>query len=173
MAAVGQTNRPSAAAQTAIADLFRFDILLAGKESTVKPVRPKATRENQRNLPATVLAAMEQRPEPAPSALPKTLSCTRPSVLIAPPAIPAGPWRMKLGANLARLEHTREGLKALLATLPDLIAVDRTSTQIEVQKACEEIGSLRSEQAIHVPQPPEPPSAVPERWPELGTQLMP
>src|ERR1035437_1209648 len=66
-AAGGQGLRPAAVAQAAIADVFRFDILLAGRSSAAKPVRPKAPAAAQCKLPAAVLVAMDQRPEPVPS----------------------------------------------------------------------------------------------------------
>lgn len=71
VAAGGGTAKRPVAPQTAIADLFRFDILLAGKGSTVKPVRPKPASEIQHKLPAEVLVAMGQRPEPVQASMPK------------------------------------------------------------------------------------------------------
>jgi hypothetical protein len=172
-AAGGQASRPSRTAQAAIADVFRFDILLAGKESPAEPVRPKAPTATQYNLPAAVLLAMEQRPEPVPSVMPKTLSSAHPRFMFAPPARPAGPWRMKWDGNMAHLEHAQQALQAALAMVPDLNAADRKSIQIEVDKACEQIGTLRMQQADHAPGPPEPPVRLSGPWSELGTQLMP
>jgi hypothetical protein len=112
VAAGGQASRPAGTAQAAIADVFRFDILLAGKESPAAEVRPKAPSATQRNLPAEVLLAMEQRPEPVPSVMPKTLSSGHPHFMFTPPARPAGPWRMKWDRNMAHLEHTQQALQA-------------------------------------------------------------
>jgi hypothetical protein len=176
VAAGGQASRPAGTAQAAIADVFRFDILLAGKESPAAEVRPKAPSATQRNLPAEVLLAMEQRPEPVPSVMPKTLSSAHPHFMFTPPARPAGPWRMKWDGNMAHLEHTQQALQAALATVPDLSSADRKSIQIEVDKACQQIGTLRMEQAIHTPDPagpPEPPVRLFGAWPEPGAQLMP
>jgi hypothetical protein len=173
VAAGGQTNRPSAAAQTAIADIFRFDILLAGKEPTAQPVQSKATPGKQYKLPTAVLVAIGQRPEPVRSAMPKTLACTRARFMIVPPASPAGPWHLNLEANMARLEQTKNRLQALLATVQGLTAADRKSVQMEVDKACAGIGSLQMEQAIQAPEPPEPPADLPETWPEPGAPLLP
>jgi hypothetical protein len=49
----------------------------------------------------------------------------------------------------------------------------RKSIQIEVDKACQQIGTLRMEQENRVLGPPEPPVRLSGAWPELGTQLMP
>lgn len=170
VAAGGGTAKRPVAPQTAIADLFRFDILLAGKEFTLQPVRPEAAPKRQRKLPAEVLVAMGQRPEPVSSAIPKTLACARPRFMIT---APVGPWRMKLGANMARLEHRQEGVNVLQGTLTGMSAADRNSIQVELDKACEQIGSLRMEQAIHVAEPLEPLAAIAEAWPEVGSQIMP
>jgi hypothetical protein len=177
-AAGGQTNRPSAAAQAALADIFRFDILLAGKEPIARAVQSKAAPEKQYHLPAAVLVATLQRPEPVSSVMPRTLACTRPRFMIAPPARPAGAWSMNLEANMARLEPTQRGLRALLATVQGLTFTDRKSIQIEVDKACAQIGVFRSEPMLQAPEPPEPaasfpPADLPDAWPERGTQLMP
>ena len=172
-AAGGKAIGPSVAAKTAIADVFRFDILLAGKESPGTSSPRKAVSEKQFNLPAAVLIALEQRPEPVPSAMPKTLACTRPRFMLAPPVRPAGPWRVQLDANMARSEQTQHGLRSLLTTVPGLTVAQRRSIQAEVEKACEQIGSLRMEETIQAPQPPEPPADFPEAWAGRSTQLMP
>lgn len=175
----GQKNKPSAAAQSALADVFRFDILLAGKESAVKPVRPKPALEAKCNLPAAFLAAMQQRPEPVYSVMPKTLSNTRPRFMFAPPSRPAGPWRVQLDtANMARLEQTQKQLQATLEIVPGMSAADRKSIQIEVDNACARIDSLRREQLLVAPDFPGPtvdyiPADMPDAWPARGIQLMP
>ena len=173
VAAGGQASRPAGTAQAAIADVFRFDILLAGKEPPPAQVHAKAATAAQRNLPPEVLLAMEQRPEPVPSVMPKTLSAAHPRFMFAPPAKPAGPWRMKWDGNMAQLEHTQQALQAALATVPDLSSADRKSIQIEVDKACQQIGTLRMEQGDRVPGPPDHPVRLSGAWAELGTQLMP
>jgi len=176
VAAGGQNSRPSRTTQAAIADVFRFDILLAGKEQPAEQVRPKAPKATQYILPGEVLLAMKQRPEPVASAMPKTLSSARPHFMFTPPGKRAGPWRVKWDGNIAHLEHTQQALQAALAMVPDLTAADRKSIQIEVENACAKVGSRRMEQAIHTPDPagaPEPPVHLSGAWPELGTQLMP
>jgi hypothetical protein len=172
-AAGGQNGRPSRTTQTAIADIFRFDILLAGKEPPAEQVRPNAPTATRYSLPPAVLLAMEQRPEPVPSAMPKTLSSARPRFMFSPPARPAGPWLMKGDGNMAHLEHTQQAVQAALAMVPDLTAADRKSIQVEVDQACEQIGSLRMQHADHVPGPPESPARPSGARPELGTQVMP
>jgi hypothetical protein len=182
-AAGGQTSRPSAAAQTAIADIFRFDILVAGKEATAQPVRSAAAAEKQYSLPTVVLAAMRQRPEPVPSAMPRTLVCSRPRLSMAPPARPDEPWRMDLGrmdleASMARVENAQRGMQALLTAVQGLTDADRKSIQVEVDKACAQIDAFRAEPLVHAPEPPEPDSGfasadLPAAWPEPGAQLMP
>ena len=170
VAAGGQASRSAGTAQAAIAEVFRFDILLAGKESPAEPVRPKAPKATQYILPAEVLLAMEQRPEPVPSSMPKTLSSAHPRFMFTPPARPTGPWRMKWDGNMAHLEHTQAGLQAALAMVPGLTAADRKSIQIEVENACAQTGALQMEQTTHSP---EPSAQLSGAWSELGAQLMP
>jgi hypothetical protein len=173
----GQASRPSRTAQAAIADVFRFDILLAGKESPAEQARPQRTpTATQYILPGEVLLAMKQRPEPVPSAMPKTLSSAHPHFMFTPPGKPVGAWRVKWDGNMAHPEHTQQALQAALAMVPDLTAADRKSIQIEVENACAKTGARRMEQAIHSSDPegpPEPPIHLSGAWPELGTQLMP
>jgi hypothetical protein len=185
-AAGGQTSRPSTTAQTAIADIFRFDILLAGKEPSAQPVQSTKVPEEPRKLPMAVLVAMQQRPDPVPSVMPKTLSCTRPRFMITPPGRPGRPVSMHLDGNMALLEQTQARLQALLATVQGLTADDRKSIQSEVDKACAQIGNLRAEPLPLVSEPSEPtmglpsadlphtwPDTRPDTWPEPGTQLRP
>lgn len=174
VAAGGRASRPVATAQAAIADIFRFDILLAGKEQPAAPVRAKAVPVPKCELPEVVLFARQQRPEPVASIMPTTLSDPHRRWMFTPPAKPAGVWRMKPDERIARLEHTQESLKAVLATVPGLSSADRKSIQVEVDKACEQMGALRMEQSEHVPEPPEPPVRHARAWrPESGVQLMP
>jgi hypothetical protein len=174
-AAGGQATRPVASAQAAIADVFRFDILLAGKDSRAKrqPARPQAASSTQHNLPAAVLLAMNQRPEPVPSPLPQALSNQHPRFRFALPAKPAGAMRMKWDARTAHLEHTQKDLRRILATVPGLTATDRESIQSEVDKACAQVGALRMERAKYASEPPEPPTPRFDEWPARRVQLMP
>jgi hypothetical protein len=173
VAAGGQASRPVATAQAAIADIFRFDILLAGKEKPAAPVHPKAAPAVKCELPEAVLFARLQRPEPVASVMPKTLSNSHRPWMFAPPAKPAGAWRMKLEEKTAMLEHTQENLKAALATVSGLSAADRKSIQVELDKACDQIGAIRMQQWDRVPGPPELPVRHFGSWSESGAQLMP
>lgn len=174
-AAGGQASRPVASAQAAIADVFRFDILLAGKDSRAKrqSVRPQTAPTTKYSLPAAVRLAIGQRPEPVSSPFPQTLSNQHPRFRFALPVKPAGAMRMKWDERTARLEHTQMDLQRILATVPGLTATDRESIQNEVDKACAQIGTLRVERAKYAPEPPEPPAAHIAEWPARGTQLMP
>jgi hypothetical protein len=174
----GHKNRPSAGTQAALADVFRFDILLAGKASAAEPVRPKPAPETKCNLPAAFLVAMEQRPEPVYSVMPKTLSGTRPHFMIAPPSRPAGPWPIQVSANMAQWEQSKKQMQAALAIIPGISAAERKSIRAEVDNACTRIDSLRKQQLIRVPEPPElwgefTSADRSENWPERGGQLMP
>jgi hypothetical protein len=172
-AAGGHASKPSAVVQAAIADVFRFDILVAGKDAPAKPVRPKAPAYRQRVLPSAVLLAMDERPEPVPSVMPKTLSGTHPRFLLTPPARPSGPWGIKWDARMARLEHTQKNLRAVIAMVPGLTAADRESIQMEVNKTCAQMGTLRMERVNQGPEPPEPPVAPAEAGLERATQIIP
>ena len=175
VAAGGQAPGKTSAAQTALADVFRFDILMAGREPAVKRAQPKPAPQKLFNLPETVLLAMAQRPEPVSSAMPKTLSYTHPRFQIAPPARPAGPWRVKLNVEMSHLGQNPKKLHAVLATVPGLSAADQKSIQVEVQQACEQVESLRRMQrAIRIPPPPEPPMEPSDTFAEpSGLPLMP
>jgi hypothetical protein len=174
-AAGGQVSRPVASAQAAIADVFRFDILLAGKDARAKqqPARPQTASAPQHSLPAEVLQAMSQRPEPVPSPIPQTLSTPHLRFRFALPVKPAGVMRMKWDERTAHLEHQQKNLQRILATVPGLTATDRESIQTEVDKACAQIGTLRVERVKYAPEPPELPVTHFDEWPARGTQLMP
>ena len=171
VAAGGKTTAPAAAAQTAIADVFSFDILLAGKQPTVHPKAPPA--KSPMRLPEVVLVALQQRPEPVQSAMPQTLTCVRTRLAMSPPARPGRRWNMELNANLARLEHAHASLVSLLATVPGLSPADRRSIEKQAEKAGEQIGSLEKADAMRAQLPPELQTEMPEAWPEHGRQLMP
>ncbi len=165
-AARHQVSQPSEGYEASLADVFRWDILLAGKESPAKPVKPKAAPARQYKLPETLQCALQQRPEPVPSSFPQRLSDAHPRFRFAPPSKPAGGWRMNWDERVARLEHTQEGLRMVLQTVPGLSSADRKSIQAEVSKACAQVGSLRIEHAARVPEPPEPLLDLPKDWPE-------
>lgn len=166
-AARGHAGQTSARSEASIADVFRWDILLTGQEPAAKPARAVAPKPRQFSLPPALLCALEQRPEPVPSVFPKTLSNAHPHFMFTAPGKPAGAWQMKWDARMASLEHKQEGLRVVLATVPGLTPADRQSIQVEMDKACAQVGSLRMQQAMPAPEPttdlpgvwPEPPSA--------------
>lgn len=161
----GHAVQPSTRSQASIADVFRWDILLVGQESRAKRVQPVAPRPRQFALPAAVLCAQQQRPEPVPSVFPKTLSIgARPRFMFTLPGKPSG--QMKWDEQVAHLEHTQYSLRAVLDTVPGLTSADRKSIQVEVNRACAQIGSLRKERTVEVAEPPEPPVDLPGDWPE-------
>ncbi len=165
-AAHGQVAQPSEGYQASLADVFRWDILLAGKESPAPPVYTKAVPTKQFKLPQTLLCALRQRPEPVPSTFPQRLSGVHPRFHFAPPSKPAGGWRMQWDERMALLEHRQEGLRVVLQTVPGLSPADRRSIQAQVDKACAQVGSLRMQQAARMPEPPEPLLDLPKDWPE-------
>lgn len=164
-AARGQVARPSGGYQASIADVFRWDIMLAGKEPQAKPVRQEAAPARKYKLPEALLCALEQRPEPVPSVFPQRLSGIHPRFYMAPPSKPAGAWRMKLDAQMARLEHEQETPRVALPTMPGLSPSDRKSIQNQVDRACAQVRSLRMEQAVRIPDPAEPFVELTSGWP--------
>jgi hypothetical protein len=165
-AARGHAGQPSVRSQASLADVFRWDILLTGQEPAAKPVRPAAPKPRQFRVPPALLCELQQRPEPVPSVFPKTLSNAHPRFTLTPPGKPNGAWQMKWDARMASLEHTQEGLRVVLATVPGLTPADRKSIQVEVDKACAQVGSLRMQQAMQAPDSPEPPMELPGKWQE-------
>jgi hypothetical protein len=178
VAAGRQAKKSSAITQSAIADVFRFDILLAGKESKAKAERPKTPSVQKYILPQEVAMAVSKRPEPISSPMPKTLLCTRPRFGIAPPARPAGQWRIKIEASTAGLAQTQAHVKALLATVPDLTDANLSSFRIEVDKACTQSTTPRVEQWNDMREAPQPPDGFTfadfsDAWQQRSMRLMP
>jgi|GEM_PF-2530710 len=165
-AARTHTGKPATASQASLADVFRWDILLVGQESSVKPARTVTPKSRQFSLPEAFLVAQQQRPEPVPSPVPKTLSCTRPRFAFAPPPKPSMAWQMKWDGHMAGMKQMRHNLHAALATVPGLTAADRDAIQVEVDQACAQVGALRNLPAAPLPDPPEPPVLPAAAWPE-------
>jgi len=164
-AARGRTAQPSARSQASLADVFRWDILLTGQESAAKPA-PRATpKPRQFTLPPALLCALQQRPEPVPSVFPKTLSNAHPRFVFTPPGRPAGAWQMKWETHVSKLEQMKDGLRVTLTTVPGLTSADRQSIQAEANRACEQVGALRIQQALPAStNPPDPPADLPREW---------
>jgi hypothetical protein len=164
-AARGHAGQPAARSQASLADVFRWDILLTGEASPAKPARATAPKPRQFNLPPALICALGQRPEPVPSVFPKTLSNRHPRFVFTPPGKPAGAWQMKWETHVSKLEQMQDGLRVTLTTVPGLTAADRQSIQAEVDKACTQVGRLRMQQALPVPDPPDPSVDFPKEWP--------
>lgn len=161
-----QASQPSAGYQASLADVFRWDILLAGKEPGAKPTQPKAAPVMQFKLPEAVVCALRQRPEPVPSTFPQKLSGAQTQFCFTPPSKPAGAWRMKWDERMARLEHQQAGLRIVLQKVTGQSPADRKSIQAEVEKVCAQVGSLRMQPVARIPAPPEPLLDLFKDWPE-------
>ena len=117
-------------------------------------------------MPSAVLLARQQRPEPVPSVFPKTLSDWHSRFYFAPPAKPAGAWRVKLDAQMARLEQAQKGLLATFERALPVTTADRESIQAEVENACTQAVTPRWEHVMRIAPPLEPPADTSESWPE-------
>lgn len=174
VAARAQASLPSARSEASIADVFRLDILLARMESPVRRVHPKAVQAAECELPVAVLLARQQRPEPVPSVMPKTLSNWNPRFSIAPPARPAWAGRVKLDAQMAQLGQAQIAWKTAIENVPGLTDGDRRSIQLELENVCVQVSAQRRDQAVHLPRLPEPSADRAEFWPEPpSARLMP
>ena len=173
-AAHNQAVQPSTGSQASLADVFRWDILLAGKEAPAKQEQAKTTPARQFPLPNALRCALERPAEPVRAEFPKTLSGTRPRFAYALPAKPAGRWQVKWDERTARLEHAQKSLHAVLETVPSLTPANRKSIEAEVERACAQARSLRVNQAMPIPEPAELLLNVSKDWPEMPSpRLMP
>lgn len=169
-----QATLPTARSEASIADAFRLDILLARMESPVRLAHPKVPQAVECKLPNAVLLAQQQRPEPVPSVMPKTLANWNPRFARAPPTKTAWVRRAKLEAQVARLGQAQIAWKMAIENVPGLTDGDRKSIQLEVENVCVQASAQWRDHSVHPPRIHMPSSDATEIWPEpRSARLMP
>ena len=169
-----QATLPTASSEASIADVFRLDILLARMESPVRLAHPKVTQAVESKLPSAVLLAQQQRPEPVPSVMPKTLANWDPHLALAPPTKTAWVRRAKLEAQVARPEQAQIAWKMAIENVPGLTDGDRKSIQLEVENVCVQASAQWRDHSVRLPRLQKRFSDTTEIWPEpRNARLMP
>ena len=184
---LGSDSRPVAAGnavakqqdagKSLIADVFRFDILLAQTEPAAEAVKT-AQPAVEPAAPATVVMAQSQPVPTVEVPLRASLELRIPG----PRPIPAHlrPVRMARPPMLGDLAHLREtqvGVQAVIQDLPGLSLADKRriehKVQCELSRASKKLEVLSLEEPPAAPEPPSPPqvlvrASVSDREPNCG-----